>query len=321
MHTQRKRAPRTSARIGKDTPVAMSVQVLGLPPQLATLKRCVVMGVLNVTPDSFSDGGQFFSPEQAIAQGLRLVSQGADIVDVGGESTRPGAQRVSEQQELDRVLPVITSLAQQGVLVSVDTTRAAVAQAAVHCGAVLVNDISAGAADEQMPALLAQLPVPVVAMHRRGDSQDMDARATYTDVVAQVVQQLQQRMHVLQQAGVDQRRIILDPGLGFAKNPEHNWALLAHLDELHTLGRPLLIGASRKRFLADIVAGRGQSEHLPQQRDAATAALTAWVAGHGAWGVRVHEPSANADAVRVVHALHRASIQHVPSVAVGVLTT
>lgn len=281
----------------------MSVTVMGLPPHLAELGRCVVMGIVNVTPDSFSDGGQFLDPVKAIAHGLAMARQGADIVDVGGESTRPGSARVSEQEELRRVLPVVKALTQAGVVVSIDTMRAAVAQAAVEKGASLVNDVSGGLADPQMPAALAQLRVPVVAMHWRGHGDVMHTQATYTDVVAEVVVELGQRLHELGNAGVDPQRVILDPGLGFAKEAEHNWQLLAGISALHTMGRPMLFGASRKRFLAPLVTA---GPHDPTARDAATTALTAVLAGLGAWGVRVHQVADNADAVQVVQSLTHA---------------
>jgi dihydropteroate synthase len=209
------------------------------------------MGVVNVTPDSFSDGGEWFGAEAGVRHGLELRAQGADIVDVGGESTRPGAQRITADEELRRVGPVIGGLAAAGVPVSVDTMRAEVAERALETGARLVNDVSGGLADPQMPRLVASARVPYVVMHWRGHSHSMDSRAVYQDVVAEVSEELCRRVEVVTQAGVDPAMIVLDPGLGFAKRPEHNWALLTHLDEVSSLGGrarpfPVLIGASRR---------------------------------------------------------------------------
>jgi len=273
----------------------------GLPPRLAAIDRCLVMGVVNVTPDSFSDGGRWLDPDAAIRQGLALVADGADLVDVGGESTRPGAGRISAEEELRRVLPVVEALAGAGVVVSIDTMRAEVAGAALARGAALVNDVSGGQADPEMPRLAAGAGVPFVAMHWRGASDRMEQLAVYGDVVADVRDELGRRVEALVAAGVGEERIVLDPGFGFAKRAEHNWALLAHLDALAALGRPLLVGTSRKRFLADAVAVAGGGS--PDERDAATAATSALAAAAGAWAVRVHEARASADAVRVVAAL------------------
>ena len=278
----------------------------GLPSRLAEIDRCLVMGVVNVTPDSFSDGGLWLDPDAAIRQGLALVADGADLVDVGGESTRPGAGRISVQEELRRVLPVIEALAAAGVVVSIDTMRAEVADAALAAGAALVNDVSGGLADPAMPELAADARVPFVAMHWRGASDRMEELAVYDDVVTEVRDELARRVEALVTAGVDEDRIVLDPGFGFAKRVEHGWALLAHLDALAALGRPLLIGTSRKRFLAQAVAapsrprGHGASA---AERDAATAATSALAAAAGAWGVRVHEARGSADAVRVAAAV------------------
>jgi dihydropteroate synthase len=272
----------------------------GLPRRLAEIDRCLVMGVVNVTPDSFSDGGLWLDPDDAIRQGLALVADGADLVDVGGESTRPGAGRISVAEELRRVLPVVAGLADAGVVVSIDTMRSEVADEALACGASLVNDVSGGLADPGMPELAADARVPFIAMHWRGPSDRMDQLAVYDDVVAEVRDELARRVEALVAAGVDEERIVLDPGFGFAKRAEHGWALLAHLDVLVALGRPLLVGTSRKRFLADAVAGDSQ------QRDAATAATSALAAAAGAWAVRVHEARASADAVRVAAALEAA---------------
>ena len=272
-------------------------------PGLPALDRCAVMGVVNVTPDSFSDGGLWLDPAAAVAHGLELVARGADLVDVGGESTRPGAQRVTEQEELRRVVPVVRELAAAGVVVSVDTMRAAVAEQAVAAGARLVNDVSGGLADPAMAALVADAGVPFVVMHWRGQSVDMDRLAVYRDVVAEVAAELTERVEVLLAAGVREEQLILDPGLGFAKTTEHNWALLAGLDALHALGRPVLVAASRKRFLGTLLADPETGELRPaRQRDDATAAVSVLSARAGAWAVRVHDVAGTADAVRVVAA-------------------
>jgi dihydropteroate synthase len=250
------------------------------------------MGVLNVTPDSFSDGGDHATPEAAIAYGGRLVSDGADLVDVGGESTRPGAHRVPEDVERGRVVPVVAALSAQGVICSVDTSRASVAAAAVEAGAVLVNDVSGGLADPLMLPTVADLGVPFVAMHWRGHSDRMQDYAVYDDVVAEVCDELSQRLEACAKAGVEQ--VVVDPGLGFAKNAEHNWALLKALPRLQALG-PLLLGASRKRFLGELLGDRE-----PKGRDAATAAVSVLAAQAACWGVRVHDVRGTADALRVV---------------------
>ncbi|WP_249350983.1 dihydropteroate synthase [Microbispora sp. H10836] len=261
--------------------------------------RCLVMGVLNVTPDSFSDGGLYERMTAAVAHGALMWEAGADYVDVGGESTRPGAERVTPAEELRRVLPVVERLAAAGIAVSIDTTRAAVAEAAVAAGAVLVNDISGGLADPAMARVVAEARVPWVLNHSRGTSRDMYSAAVYTDVVREVADELLMRVDDAVEAGVDPARLILDPGLGFAKLPEHNWILLARLEELLQLGFPVLVGSSRKRFLAGVLAG-GRSDGPAQVRDAATVATTVLAAQAGAWGVRVHDVAASADAVRVV---------------------
>lgn len=279
-----------------------SWRVPGLPAE----ERCLVMGVVNVTPDSFSDGGRWFDEDAAVRHGLELVRQGADIVDVGGESTRPGATRVSLEEELARVTPVIRRLAAEGVTVSVDTMRAEVAQAAVEAGAKLVNDVSGGLADPQMPRVVAAYGVPYVVMHWRGHSHDMDSRAVYTDVVTEVREELAKRVALVLAEGVAEEQIVLDPGLGFAKRPEHNWSLLAGMGRLAELGYPLLIGASRKRFLGRLLAAPDGAPRPFTERDDATAAVTAIAAHAGAWCVRVHQVSANADAVRVAAAWRRA---------------
>lgn len=269
--------------------------------------RCAVMGVVNVTPDSFSDGGRWFDTTAAVKHGLHLVTEGADLVDVGGESTRPGASRVDEDEELRRVVPVVRGLASEGVLVSVDTMRASVAEQAVAAGAVLVNDVSGGLADPAMVPAVAAAGVPFVVMHWRGFSQDMNSRAVYTDVVAEVVAELRERMDAVIAGGVDPARIVVDPGLGFAKQAPHDLTLIAHQAELRALGRPLLVAASRKRFLGHVLSGGAGAPPPARERDAATAAISAIAALQGAWAVRVHEVRATADAVRVARAVEGAA--------------
>ncbi|GGK96778.1 dihydropteroate synthase [Planomonospora parontospora] len=265
-----------------------------------------MMGVVNVTPDSFSDGGRWFDRSAAVRHGLELVEQGADIVDVGGESTRPGAARVSLEEELARVEPVIRELSRQGVTVSVDTMRAEVARAAVDAGARLVNDVSGGLADPEMPRVVAASGVAYVVMHWRGHSHTMQSRAVYGDVVTEVCDELAKRVASVLAEGVAEEQIVLDPGLGFSKNPEHNWALVAATERLAGLGRPLLIGASRKRFLGRLLAGPDGAPRPFGDSDAATLAVTALAARAGAWCVRVHDVRPNADAVRVVAAVEGA---------------
>ena len=278
-------------------------EVLGLPAALTDAGRCLVMGVVNVTPDSFSDGGLWLRPEAAVDHGRRLLADGADLLDVGGESTRPGAGRVPVEEELRRVLPVVRGLAAEGAVVSVDTTRSEVARAAVDAGALVVNDVSAGLGDPRMPDVVARARAVYVAMHWRGPSDVMDDLARYDDVVAEVAAELSHRVDALAGAGIDPRRIVLDPGLGFAKTARHNWQLLAHLDALTALGSPVLIGASRKRFLGSLLSGADGAPLPPPDRDDATAATTALAAAAGAWAVRVHAVRASAAAVRVAAAV------------------
>ncbi len=265
-------------------------------------RRLRVMGILNVTPDSFSDGGLWSDTESAVAQGLALRAGGADIVDVGGESTRPGAARVAPEIELGRVIPVIRELSGAGVLCSVDTTRASVAQAAVEVGAVLINDVSGGLADPDMASVAADTGAPWLLMHWRAHSLTMTDHAHYTDVVTDVRAELLRQVDVALAAGVLPGALILDPGLGFAKRSEHNWELLRRLTELLGLGFPVLIGASRKRFLPQTGRPIGSAEDLTA-RDTMTAAITALVAGQGAWGVRVHNAELNVRAAEVVAAI------------------
>ncbi len=258
------------------------------------------MGVVNVTPDSFSDGGDWWDPGAAVAHGRALLAQGADIVDVGGESTRPGALRPSVAEELRRVLPVVAELAGSGAHVSVDTMRAEVAAQAVGAGARLVNDVSGGQADPEMLGLVADLEVPYVCMHWRGHAGDMQARARYRDVAAEVADELAGRVAAARGAGIAPDRLALDPGFGFAKTAEHNWDLLAALDRLDALELPLLVGVSRKAFLGALLADPAGTPRPARERDDATTALTTLLAWRGVWAVRVHAVRASRDAVAVV---------------------
>ncbi|MFD6392715.1 dihydropteroate synthase [Nocardia sp. NPDC060259] len=271
-------------------------------------RSCVVMGVVNVTGDSFSDGGRYLDPDLAIAHGIALYSAGADIVDVGGESTRPGADRVDPATEAARVAPVIRGLVAAGVPTSVDTMRAEVAEAALTAGVSVINDVSGGRADPNMVKLVAESGVPWILMHWRAGA---DYRHTgpadhYDDVVAEVRAELAAQVDLAVAAGVDPDRLILDPGLGFAKNAEHNWELLGALPELVAGGLPILIGASRKRFLGALLADES-GPRPPDGRETATAAVSAIAASQGAWGVRVHDVRASLDAIAVVDAWRRAT--------------
>ncbi len=278
----------------------------GLPDDLAHLDRTLVMGVLNVTPDSFSDGGRYLDADAAVAHGLRMRELGADLIDVGGESTRPGASRVGGEIERERVLPVIAGLVDAGIHVSIDTMHAATAAAAVSAGACLVNDVSGGLADPDMYCTVAALSVPYVAMHWRAHSDRMDRHAEYDDVVGEVVAELAARVAAADAAGLGPDRIVLDPGLGFAKEADHNWRLLEALPTLVAGGFPVLVGASRKRFLGSLLAD-GDAPRSLEGRDDATAAITAITAYLGAWAVRVHDVAGSADAVRVAAAWRRGS--------------
>ncbi|MFG2327874.1 dihydropteroate synthase [Streptomyces sp. NBC_01723] len=274
---------------------------------LTAWDRCAVMGVVNVTPDSFSDGGRFFDTTAAIKRGLDLVAQGADLVDVGGESTRPGATRVDEDEELRRVVPVVRGLASEGVTVSVDTMRASVAAQALASGAALVNDVSGGLADPRMIPVVADAAAPFVVMHWRGLLEAGNVKGVYEDVVTEVVDELRARVEAVLEGGISPDRVVVDPGLGFSKDAEHDLVLLAHLDRLLGLGHPLLVAASRKRFLGRVLAAGPQATPPPaRERDAATAAVSALAAHAGAWAVRVHEVRATADAVRVARAVEGA---------------
>jgi dihydropteroate synthase len=272
-------------------------------PGLPAPDRCLVMGIVNVTPDSFSDGGKWLDPVAAVGHGLRLADEGADIIDVGGESTRPGAQRVDEAEELRRIGPVISELAAAGIVVSVDTMRAGVAEAALGAGARMINDVSGGLADPRMPRLAAEVGVPYVVTHWRGYGRDMQERAVYNDVVREVGTELRRRVDAVIAAGVDPSAVIVDPGIGFAKLQGHNWALLTSLGQVARLGGdhpfPVLVGASRKSFLGSLLRGADAEPRPAAERDDATVAVSALAAAAGAWCVRVHAVAANADAVRV----------------------
>jgi dihydropteroate synthase len=274
------------------------VRPVGLGDRLDALERTAVMGIVNVTPDSFSDGGLAAETDDAIAHGLDLAAQGADIVDVGGESTRPGAGRVDAATEAARAIPVVEALAQAGLCVSIDTTRSAVAVAAVEAGARLVNDVSGGLGDRQMLPAVAAAGVPYVCGHWRGEAATMDSLACYDDVGQEVAAELQTRCAALTAAGISTSRIILDPCLGFAKTAQQDWDLLGDLDRLADLGFPILLGASRKRFVGMAVA-RGRPDTGPLDREAATVAVSAIASARGVWAVRVHSARANLDAVNV----------------------
>lgn len=265
------------------------------------MSRTVVMGILNVTPDSFADGGKYLSKADAITQGRRLIAEGADIIDVGGESTRPGAERISEEEELARVIPVITELVKDGAVVSVDTMRSEVAKAAITAGALYVNDVSGGLSDLKMAAVIAANPkVQYIVMHWRGHSKDMQKQAVYEDVVKEVKDELDERVTNLLTQGVLAEQIILDPGIGFAKEAEHNWQILKNIERFQLLGYPLLVGASRKRFLGELINAKDTDN-----REAATIALTTELARLKVWGVRTHGVKAHQDAISVIERLRK----------------
>jgi len=271
------------------------MKVLGLPSNLVHQKRTLVMGVINVTSDSFSDGGDNLDIEVAIASGLRMIQDGADIIDIGGESTRPGAERTNHEEETARVLPVIRALSHSPAIISVDTMRARVAAEAVEAGAHIVNDVSGGLADPAMAEFIAEARIPYVVMHWRGHSDEMSQHATYKKVTKEVRKELSQRIEDLVRRGVDFEQIILDPGLGFAKEPEHNWTLLHEIEELEKLERPLLVGHSRKRFLGELL-----NDRPAKAREYATVAVTSLLAERKIWGVRVHDVRSNRDAIETV---------------------
>lgn len=259
----------------------------------------VVMGVLNVTPDSFSDGGRWTDRGAAVGHAVEMWQQGAHLVDVGGESTRPGAERVDAETEIARVLPVIRELAAAGVPLSVDTSRAAVAAAALEAGAAVVNDVSGGLADPTMAKVVAEAGCPYVIMHWRGHSKQMAELARYHDVVTDVCAELQARVAEAVAAGVGPDKIIIDPGLGFAKTPAHNWELTRRFQELLALGHPVLVGPSRKRYLGELLAAPDGTPRPELEREAATVATSLLAVAGGAWGVRVHEVSGTCDALAV----------------------
>lgn len=274
----------------------------GLPSSLAGVQRPLVMGVLNVTPDSFSDGGRYARPDAAVEHARRLIEAGADLIDVGGESTRPGAAPVLDADEQAHIIPVISALTEQGIAVSVDTMHASTARAAVAAGACIVNDVSGGLADERMLATIADLDVACVLMHWRGPS---ELQVEYAEVVTDVRDALRARVDAAVAVGVDPAHIVLDPGLGFAKAANDNWALLQRLDVLVETGYPVLVGASRKRFLGSLLADESGVARPVDERDAATDAITALSAAAGAWAVRVHRVDHARDAVLVGHAWRR----------------
>jgi len=239
----------------------------------------LIMGILNVTPDSFADGGRHNEFAAAVARGIEMIAEGVDIIDIGGESTRPGAERVSEAEELERTIPVVAELAKLGARISIDTMRASTAEAAIEAGASIINDVSGGLADPLMLQTAARLQVPYIAMHWRGQSKDMNSKAIYNDVVIDVISELQVRITAAQDAGIKAKNLILDPGLGFAKDAEHNWAIIDSVESFVEMGYPVLIGASRKRFLGG---------DTPDEREQATIDLTKRLATTGVWAVRVH---------------------------------
>jgi dihydropteroate synthase len=265
--------------------------------------RVVVIGVLNVTPDSFSDGGRYTSLDDALAHAREMRAEGADLIDVGGESTRPGAQRVAAGQETERIQPVVAALVAEGIPVSVDTYRASVAEVALTAGALVVNDVSGGLGDQDMARVVRDAGCPWILMHWRGHSASMQDLAVYDDVVAEVRQELCARVDAAVAAGVDPSQLVLDPGLGFAKTAAHNWALLASLGSLVSLGLPVLVASSRKSFLGALLAGPDGTPRPVDQREDATTALTVYAALNGAWGVRVHAVRASVDAALTVAAV------------------
>ena len=276
---------------------------------MVNFTRPLIMGVINITPDSFSDGGQFLDTNEAIKHALELISEGANIIDLGGESTRPGALRVKLEEEQARVLPVIKALVDNaefkasGAIISIDTMNAQTAALAVAAGAVIVNDVSGGLADDQMFAELKNLNCKFIVSHWRGFSETMDSMNNYTSVAKDVAEELIERVAKAEAAGISRDRLIIDPGLGFAKDIAQNWHLVARLDELEKLELPILVGASRKRFLAGALEPEDAAGVSNQRRDLATAVLTALLLQRKLWGVRVHNVSTTLDAIKVVEAL------------------
>jgi dihydropteroate synthase len=269
--------------------------------------RSLVMGVVNVTPDSFAsaslvDDDDVVDITAAVELAQAMWDIGTDVIDIGGESTRPHAQRVTEETELHRVVPVVQELSRRGIVTSIDTMRASVAEAAVKAGALLVNDVSGGLADDNMLETVAGLGCGYAAMHWRAPSEDMYAAANYHDVAEEVSHELSARLEACLAAGIKSDLIVLDPGIGFSKLPEHNWDLLKQLDRIRSLGYPVLVGASRKRFLGELLADE-QGPRPPEGRDVATAAVSALLAARGVWGLRVHDPQSTLDAIKVAGAL------------------
>lgn len=262
------------------------------------------MGILNVTPDSFADGGKHFSIPDALNRADEMISEGVDIIDVGGESTKPGAERVSEAEELERVIPVLTELVKKDVAISIDTTRANVAKQAIKLGVHYVNDVSGGLADPKMYQVIAENPeVQYIIMHWRAHSKNMQDMAEYKDVVKEVKEELEARIDSAIEAGVNPEQIIIDPGLGFSKLAEHNWELLKNLDRIALLGYPMLIGASRKRFLGELTGATN-----PDDREAASIAITALVAKLNVWGVRTHSVKPHRDAIATVERFSKSRV-------------
>ncbi len=274
-------------------------QPAGLSKDLANKKRCLVVGVLNVTPDSFSDGGLFTDTTTAINHAKQLIAQGADLIDVGGESTKPGASRIENIEEQKRVIPVIEELTNLGIITSIDTMRSQTAQLAVKAGAQIVNDVSGGLADENMHKTVSELDVPYVLMHWRGHSTIMDELANYQNVIEEVMHEIKLQIEKAINAGLSRNKIVIDPGLGFAKKPEHNWQILKEINKLHSLELPVYIGASRKRFLADFAFPKGSTD--PKDRDLATSAISSYASLNGTWAVRVHDVAGSVAAVKVTH--------------------
>lgn len=263
------------------------------------------MGILNVTPDSFADGGRYSTTDLALKRAEEMMSEGVEIIDVGGESTKPGADRITQAEEVARVIPVIKELAKKDMPISIDTTRASVAEQAIKLGVSYVNDVSGGLADPEMYKLIAKHPkVQYIIMHWRAHSKTMQDHAIYKDVVKEVKEELEERIEDAIKAGVNPDQIIIDPGLGFAKLPEHNWELLRNIDRIALLGYPILIGASRKRFLGELT---GSSN--PDDREAASIAVTAMVAKQGVWGVRTHSVKPHRDAIATVNSFAKSKVE------------
>ncbi len=275
------------------------MRVLGLPEFLHKPKRTLVMGIINVTPDSFSDGGENAATESAVMRGIQMIREGVDIIDIGGESTRPGAPRISAEEEKARVLPVLRALSDYDTVLSIDTMRAEVAEEAIAVGASIVNDVSGGLADSDMSRLIADVRVPYVVMHWRGFSDSMQKLAVYEVTAKEVRHELAERIEKLTKAGVEIDQLILDPGLGFAKEPDHNWDVLQAIESFEKLQRPLLVGASRKRFLGTLL-NDGDRDRDVKEREAATIAVTTMLAERKVWGVRVHNVRDSRDAIEVV---------------------